>query len=117
VALSVFVSVMQPPSQVILPWLLQDGKGYEPHLSTCNPLSSLSSFSPFPLTKIVCLEYLLKAKCHVWQVICFKWNDLDTSRMFHRTELVNIILSEGSQVQKDKDHVFSHMWKIDPIQI
>jgi hypothetical protein len=29
-------------------------------------------------------------------------------------ELENIILSEVSQVQKDKGHVFSHMWKIDP---
>jgi hypothetical protein len=31
------------------------------------------------------------------------------------TELKNIILSEVSQVQKDKDHMFSLMWNIDPI--
>jgi hypothetical protein len=31
-------------------------------------------------------------------------------------ELENIFLS-ASQVQKDKSHVFSQMWKIDPIQI
>jgi hypothetical protein len=29
-------------------------------------------------------------------------------------ELENIVLSEISQVQKDKDHIFAHMWKIDP---
>jgi hypothetical protein len=29
-------------------------------------------------------------------------------------ELEDIMLSEVSQVQKDKNHVFSHMWKIDP---
>jgi hypothetical protein len=32
-------------------------------------------------------------------------------------ELENIILSEVSQVQKAKGHVFSHMWNIDLIQI
>jgi hypothetical protein len=32
-------------------------------------------------------------------------------------ELENMILKEVSQVQKAKDHVFSHMWNIDPIQI
>jgi hypothetical protein len=26
-------------------------------------------------------------------------------------ELENIMLSEVSQVQKDKGHIFSHMWK------
>jgi hypothetical protein len=25
-----------------------------------------------------------------------------------------IVLSEASQVQKDKGHMFSHIWKIDP---
>jgi hypothetical protein len=29
-------------------------------------------------------------------------------------QLADIILSKISQVQKDKDHMFSHMWKIDP---
>jgi hypothetical protein len=29
-------------------------------------------------------------------------------------ELQNIVLSEISQVKKDKGHIFSHMWKIDP---
>jgi hypothetical protein len=29
----------------------------------------------------------------------------------------NIILNKVIQVQKDKVHVFTHMWKIDPIQI
>jgi hypothetical protein len=28
--------------------------------------------------------------------------------------LENIILSEVSQAQKHKDHIFSHTWKIDP---
>jgi hypothetical protein len=32
-------------------------------------------------------------------------------------ELENISLSEVSQVQKAKVHVFSHMWNIDLIQI
>jgi hypothetical protein len=32
-------------------------------------------------------------------------------------ELKNIILSEISQAQKAKGHVFSHMWNIDLIQI
>jgi hypothetical protein len=29
-------------------------------------------------------------------------------------QLVDIILSEINQAQKDKGHMFSHMWKIDP---
>jgi hypothetical protein len=29
-------------------------------------------------------------------------------------QLEDIMLSEVSQVQKDKGHVFSHMWKTDP---
>jgi hypothetical protein len=29
-------------------------------------------------------------------------------------QLKDIMLSEVSQDQKDKGHVFSHMWKIDP---
>jgi hypothetical protein len=29
-------------------------------------------------------------------------------------ELENIMLNEARHVQKDKNHVFSHMWKIDP---
>jgi hypothetical protein len=32
-------------------------------------------------------------------------------------ELENIILSEVSQVQKFKSHIFSHMWNIGIIQI
>jgi hypothetical protein len=32
-------------------------------------------------------------------------------------KLENIILSEVSQVQKAKNHVFSHIWNIDLIQI
>jgi hypothetical protein len=32
-------------------------------------------------------------------------------------ELENIILSEVSPVQKDKSHVFPHMWTIDVIQM
>jgi hypothetical protein len=32
-------------------------------------------------------------------------------------ELEKIILSEISQVQKAKDHIFLHMWNIDLIQI
>jgi hypothetical protein len=31
-------------------------------------------------------------------------------------ELENIVLSEVSQAQKAKDHVFSHMWSTDPPQ-
>jgi hypothetical protein len=31
-------------------------------------------------------------------------------------ELENTILGEVSQAQKDKGHMFSHMWNIDPIQ-
>jgi hypothetical protein len=33
------------------------------------------------------------------------------------SELENIILSEVSQAQKAKNHVLSHMWNIDLIQI
>jgi hypothetical protein len=29
-------------------------------------------------------------------------------------QLEDIILSEVSQTQKEKSHVFTHMWKIDP---
>jgi hypothetical protein len=32
-------------------------------------------------------------------------------------ELENIILSEVSQIQKAKNHVFSHMWNTDLIQM
>jgi spore germination protein GerM len=35
----------------------------------------------------------------------------DTSKW---TEQENKMLSEVSQVEKDKNHVFSYMWKIDP---
>jgi hypothetical protein len=34
-----------------------------------------------------------------------------------KMELENIILSDISQVQKAKGHVFFHMWNIDSIQI
>jgi hypothetical protein len=32
-------------------------------------------------------------------------------------QLEDIMLNEVNQAQKDKDHVFSHMWEIDKIQI
>jgi hypothetical protein len=51
---------------------------------------------------IYTMEYYSAIKKNVVMLCAGKWMELE-----------DIMLSEVSQVQKDKGHVFSHMWKID----
>jgi hypothetical protein len=79
----------------------------------------LTIANPWKQSRCPTTDKWIKKMWHLYTMefhLAIKKNEnLSFSRKW--VELENIILSEISQAQKAKNHIFSHMWNIDQLQI